>query len=551
MSRIWFGNIAKALKTAAGAIAVCAMLTGTAACGSAQAQEVQDNVISVSGSEPQKPLIPGDTYEPGGMPIVFELFSGLVSANGADHKIVNEVAESITPNADATQYTVKLKDGWKFSDGTPVTSESFTKAWSYTANAANGLVTASFFSNIKGYGDLQNEKGDPNAQLSGLEVKDDHTFVINMSSPDSVFPSELSFCAFMPLPESFYKDPKAFGEKPVGNGPYKLESWKHNQSISLVKNPEYTGVRKVKNDGIDFRVYSQTTAAYSDVQGGNLDLLSSIPDEAMGSFEKVKSIKAYNKTGSNISTLIIPQSMKHFGNDEEGHLRRKAISMVIDRKNITEKIYHGTATVATDFLSPSVSAYSKNVKGNEVLQYNPDEARKLWAQADAISPWSGEFTIAYNADGNYQNWVDAVCNNIKNALGIDAKGAPVPTSSEFGEARDQRKFTGAFRGGWAPDYPSSANYLAQLYDSQYAFGKGRNDGDYVNPQFDSLIQQAYETPDSGKADELYRQSEEILFQDLPAIPLWMANDTAVTTPQVKGVGFTYDGRPVYEDLTKR
>ena len=43
----------------------------------------------------------------------------------------------------------------------------------------------------------------------------------------------------------------------------------------------------------------------------------------------------------------------------------------------------------------------------------------------------------------------------------------------------------------------------------------------------------------------------MLLKDLPVIPLWMANDTAVTTPQVKGVGFTYDGRPVYEDLTKR
>lgn len=310
-------------------------------------------------------------------------------------------------------------------------------------------------------------------------------------------------------------------------------------------------MRVPKNNGIDFVVYNQNTAAYSDVQAGNLDLLSSIPAEAQGSFQTAKNIKAYNEAGSNISTLVIPEKLEHFGNNEEGKLRRKAISMVINRKNITAKIFHGTATPATDFLSPSVSAYSKSIKGNEVLEYNPTEAKKLWAQADAISPWSGTFTISYNSDGSYQTWVDAVCNSIKNDLGIDAKGAPVPTSSEFGDARDNRTLPGAFRGGWAPDYPSSANYLVQLYDSKYAFGKGRNDGDYVNEKFDALMDQAAATPDQDAADKLYQQGEEILFEDLPVIPLWMSNNTAVTTPDISGVGFSYDGRPVYEDLTKK
>lgn len=543
-------NIFRAIKATVCAIAVSALLVGTAACGSASAKEIGDNIIKVSASEPQKPLVPGDTYEPGGMPIVFELFAGLISSNDAAHTIKNEVAESITPNADATQYTIKIKSGWKFTDGTPVTAQSFTKAWSYTANAANGLVTASFFSNIKGFDELQNKDGDPNAQLSGLTIKDDHTFVVNMSSPDSVFPTELGFCAFMPLPESFYKDPKGFGEHPVGNGPYKFASWDHNKEIKIVKNPDYHGVRVPKNNGINFVIYNQTTAAYNDVQAGNLDLLSSIPAEAQGSFQTAKNIKAYNETGSNINTLVIPEKLEHFGNDDEGRLRRKAISMAINRKSMTDKLFHGTATPATDFLSPAVSAYSKSIKGNEVLTYNPSEAKKLWAEADAISPWSGEFTISYNSDGSAQIWVDAVCNAIKNVLGIDAKGAPVPTSSEFGDARDSRTLPGAFRGGWAPDYPSSANYLVQLYDSKYAFGKGRNDGDYVNKEFDALMDKAASTPDQAAADKIYQQSEEILFEDLPVIPLWMTNNTAVSTPNISGVGFSYDGRPVYEDLVE-
>jgi oligopeptide transport system substrate-binding protein len=70
----------------------------------------------------------------GGGKVVDLLFSRLVSFD-AKGDATNEVADSITPNSNATQYTIKLKDGWKFTDGTPVTAESFTKAWSYTANA--------------------------------------------------------------------------------------------------------------------------------------------------------------------------------------------------------------------------------------------------------------------------------------------------------------------------------------------------------------------------------------------------------------------------------
>ena len=117
---------------------------------------------------------------------------------------------------------------------------------------------------------------------------------------------------------------------------------------------------------------------------------------------------------------------------EEGKLRRQAISMAINRDEITNVIFAGTRTPAHDFTSPVIDGYSEDLDGTDVLKYNPDEAKKLWAEADAISPWDGTFKIAYNADGGHQGWVDAVSNSIKNVLGIDASGDPYPT---FAEAR--------------------------------------------------------------------------------------------------------------------
>lgn len=216
----------KALAFAAMACSVAMLLS---ACGgsnsnAASGDTAGSNIITAYNSEPQNPLIPGNTNETGGGKPVDLLFSRLVSFD-KDGKASNEVAESITPNDDATQYTIKIKSGWKFTDGTPVTAHSFVNAWNYTANSANKQASASFFSTIEGYDDLQKPDVDPKATLSGLTVVDDNTIDVKLSQPDSAFPVKAGSHAYMPLPESAFKDPKKFGQHPVSNGPYKFVSW--------------------------------------------------------------------------------------------------------------------------------------------------------------------------------------------------------------------------------------------------------------------------------------------------------------------------------------
>ena len=176
----------KALAFAAMACSVAMLLS---ACGgsnsnAASGDTAGSNIITAYNSEPQNPLIPGNTNETGGGKPVDLLFSRLVSFD-KDGKASNEVAESITPNDDATQYTIKIKSGWKFTDGTPVTAHSFVNAWNYTANSANKQASASFFSTIEGYDDLQKPDVDPKATLSGLTVVDDNTIDVKLSQPDS------------------------------------------------------------------------------------------------------------------------------------------------------------------------------------------------------------------------------------------------------------------------------------------------------------------------------------------------------------------------------
>lgn len=539
----------KALAFAAAACSLAMLLGG---CGSS-AKNAQTNggkvIITVSNSEPQNELVPGNINENAGARPAMLVNSTLVTFDEKGNP-VNEDAESITPNADATQYTVKVKKGKKFSDGTPITAESFVKAWSFVANAKNAQKCASFFQTIKGYADLQKDGTKGDEQLSGLKVVDENTFTVDLEQPDSVFPIKVGYLAFAPLPESFYKDPKAYGEKPVSSGPYLFKSWDHNKQIEVVKNPDYDGPRKAQNDGVTFKVYTDGNAAYRDVQAGNLDMTDNIPDTQTKTFQKDTTVKAYNRPGSVIQQFTIPSSLPHFDvKTEEGKLRRQAISMAIDRKVIINKILNGTASPANEFTSPLTPGYKADLKGHENVEFNAKKAKELWAKADKISKYDGSLTFSYNADGNAKSVFDAVVNSLKNNLGIKAETTPIPTFQEFRNACAKRQIKGAWRAGWMPDYPSAENYLTQEFASVAADGNGSNEGDYRNPKFDDLLKKAASAKPE-EAIKLYQQANEILLEDLPSVPLFYSNAKAVMVPTLKGFTMDWQNMPLYYQLHK-
>jgi len=497
-------------------------------------------IITTNGSEPENPLIPTNTNEVGGGKILDEIFAGLIYYD-ADGKPVNDVAEEITTE-DPQHLTVKLKEGQTFTDGEEVTADNFIKAWNEGAKASNKHLSSYFFEDIEGF------SYDEDSELTGLQQVDDYTFTIALNKPASDFALRLGYSAFYPLPDVAFEDMDAFGENPVGNGPYMLDgegSWQHDVQIDLVRNDDYDGGRKAANGGLTIKFYATQEAAYADLLGGEVDVIDAIPAASLPTFQDELGDRAVNQPSAVFQSYTIGQFLPHFSG-EEGILRRQALSMAIDREQITEKIFSGTRTPAADFTSPVIAGWSDSVPGSEVLKYDPEKAKELWAEADAISPWDGTFQIAYNSDGGHQEWVDAVTNQIKNTLGIDASGAPYPTFAVVREEINNRSIKTAARSGWQADYPGLYNFLGPLYASN----AGSNDGDYSNPEFDDLIAAGISNPDTDAQIEDFTKAQEILFNDLPAIPLWYSNVTGGFSENVENVTFGWNSVPLYYEITK-
>jgi oligopeptide transport system substrate-binding protein len=534
------------IRAAPAVLAVGLLLVASlAGCGGGV---LSPDLVLVNGGEPPYPLIPTSTNDSNGGRIIDRLFAGLMSYDAAGNPS-EEVAQSIE-TADNVNYRIVLKPGWKFTDGSPVTAHSFVDAWNYGALSTNAQLQQSFFSPIDGFDEVSG--GDAKqVTMSGLRVVSDVEFTVRLKAPTIDFLLRLGHSAFYPLPDVAFRDMAAFGRNPIGNGPYRLAdspdgpAWEHNVKIDLRPNPDYHGNRKPHNRGLRFEFYANLDTAYADLLSGNLDVLDTIPPSALPIYKRDLGDNVTSGPVAVKHSLDTPLRLPHFGG-EEGRLRRLALSAAVNRSEICKQIFMGTRTPSRDFTVRSLPGFDPNLPGNDVLNFDPDRARRLWQQADAISAWAGQYVIAYNADAGNQEWVDAVANSVKNVLGIDAIGAPQPTFAGFRTQITNHTISTAFRAAWQGDYPSMIEFLAPLF----ATGAGSNDVGYSNLEFDAALAAAEAAPNLGESDALANAAQRFLMHDMPVVPLWDNIGVVGWSAEVKNVRVTWNGLPDYENIAK-
>ncbi|MBA0051395.1 ABC transporter substrate-binding protein [Streptomyces sp. AJS327] len=492
------------------------------------------DVVRASWTDPQNPLEPGNTNEVQGGKVMDMIFEGLMEYDAETGEAKEAVAESIDTD-DQRNFTVKLKKGRTFSDGTKVTAKSFVDAWNYAALVSNKQVNAYFFQYIEGYEDVHpsDEGGKPSARtMSGLRVKDDHTFTVRLTQKFSQWPETLGYRAFAPLPRAFFTDHDGWLDKPVGNGPYRVDRYTKGQSMKLVRNKEYRGDEKPKNGGVELKVYTDNNTAYTDLQASNVDVVDDVPASQLKNAKKDLGDRYVNQPAGIIQTIGFPLYDEGWSGQKGVDLRR-GLSMAINREEITKKIYHGTRVPAGDYTSPVLGergGFDKEMCG-ETCTYQPGKAKRLIEDAGGLP--GGKVTLTSNVDtGSHRQWMDAVCNSINDVLGKNNACAVNPIST-FGEFRKDvfgKKMKGPFRSGWQMDYPLIQNFLQPIYYSDAS----SNDTGFSDKRADGLMDKA--NAESGKkAISTFQDAQRQILKQLPAIPLWYQNGTAGFSERVSGV----------------
>lgn len=516
--------------------------TGLVAC--VPGPSFPDGMFGVYLTEPENPLIPANTTENQGSMVVNALWTPLVTFDKQSKDVTYEgVAESVTSRDNQT-WTISLKQGWTFHDGSPLTAGSYVRSWNHAALSTSAFGGSYFFSNIEGYEDLQAKEGaEPAAtEMSGLRAVDDHTIEVRLTKPFAIYPLTLGYHAFDPLPEAYYADPDAFGKKPIGTGPFMADTeWTVGRGMTVRRYDDYQGPDKAKSEGVVFQVYTELNTGYTDVMAGNLDLLKDLPPDALANAEDVFEDRYAEQPRPDITSLGFPLYDQRF---DDVRVRR-AISMAIDREAITEAIFFGTRVPADSFGSPVVEGYRSGACG-EWCTYDPDRARDLLNEANF--DFSEPVDLWFNGGAGHDSWMTAV-GNLLRKVGITYRLQGNLQFADFLGKRDAKEITGPFRDGWIMDYPSLYSFLSGQYSTAALAPAGSNTSFYSSPDFDAALEagDAAATIDEATAD--YQRAEDMLITDLPATPLFYGLDQAVWTPRLSNVAFDIKGEVILADIT--
>ncbi|MGW1588098.1 peptide ABC transporter substrate-binding protein [Streptomyces sp. NPDC002386] len=530
-------------RRAAGAVVLALVAT---ACGGGAGGAGGAGVLTSSWGDPQNPLEPANTNEVQGGKVLDMIFRGLKRYDPRTGQAKDMLAESIE-TTDSTNFRVRVRDGWTFSNGEKVTARSFVDAWNYGASLRNNQKNAYFFGYIQGYDKVHPDSGGQTADtLSGLRVTGPLTFTVRLNQKFSSFPDTLGYVAFAPLPRTFFTDHAAWVGKPVGNGPYRVRSYTKGAAMALEKWDAYPGRDRALNEGVSLLVYTDNNTAYTDVLAGNLDLVDDVPATQLKNVRTDLDGRYINTPAGILQTLAFPFYDPRWNTDGARKVRT-GLSMAINRAQITRTLFRGTRTPATDWTSPVLGAkggYQSGLCGH-ACDYDPGGARKLVQEGGGIP--GGQLKITYNADsGSHKQWVDAVCNSINNALGNDRAcvGNPIGTFADFRNQISRHKMPGPFRAGWQMDYPLIQNFLQPLYYT----GASSNDGTWSNKQFDRLVDQANAETDTARSVALFQQAEGVVRDNMAAIPLWYQNGSAGYSARLSRVALNPFSVPVYNEI---
>lgn len=510
------------------AVAIAA-LVAAGACSTENAPGASGggDTFSVGIDEPDH-LTPGQAT--GAFDEVHALFAPLVKLDG-NNELTYVQAESVT-SGDNKVWTIKIRPGWQFHNGEKVTAKSYVDAWNYTAYGPHAWANNGQFATIEGYDALNPAKGEPTAEkLSGVKVIDDTTIQVTLTAPDSQFPYRItpSEPGFYPMPQAAYKDLKSYDEAPIGNGPYEMDGkWEHDVQVKMTVYGDYQG-EKPKTENLLFKIYSDSTTAYTDALDGAVDIVS-VPQEKYTQLKKDFGDRYYAFDAVSIDWLGFPLWDKRFQNKK----LRQAISLAIDRDALNDAIFGGFYAPAKSLTPPT--AIGGGTTNCDFCDFNKKRAKELLAEAGG---WSGQMQIWYPGGVGYDQTFDAIANQIRQNLDIpDVKTKALPGFIEFGEARDGKTITGPFRGHWGSLYPSMQNALTALFTEH---GEGQSgSGYYSNPKVSQLIAEGNAASAPEAAVEKYKQAEGVIMDDFPVVPLFYAKYIYAYSSNVSNVIIGHD-----------
>jgi oligopeptide transport system substrate-binding protein len=424
--------------------------------------------------------------------------------------------------------TLNLRRNVRWTNGKPVTAGDYVWSWLRTISPELGADYAYQFYGIKGaeaYNGCRSNCAAARAKV-GLKALGPYKLRIQLVSPQPWFIQQLSHTSFLPVHKATVNKYGRKWTEPgniVTNGPFKLASWRHDASVTLVKNTKWRNAKSVKLTRIEMPIIVDGTTAETAFQAGNVDVnTNALPPASVPKWKKTKFFKVFKALG----TYFYGFNVKSITDVNQ----RRAMAFAIDRTQIVKYVTQAGQVPARGF-TPDGIAGGPTITKNSSMPARAQPAKAKSFMAKVRNPKRNIRLFMNNSPGH-----------IKIATAVQAfwKELGLDVTLRVMEWAQYLQFLGpppnsdvdVYRLGWIYDFPDAYNGLVLwLGDS------GNNNTNWKSAKYDALVKKAEGTPNDAARHKVYQQAENMLTGPsgaLPIMPIYWYTFTALVKENVKG-----------------
>ena len=481
-----------------------------------------------NGTEPDSldPHRAGGTWESN---IIGDMFLGLTTED-VQGKAIPGSAESWTVSEDGLTYTFTLRDGLVWSDGVPVTASDFVFAFRRIIDPMTAARYASLLFPIKNAYAINTGQMGP--EQMGVRAVNSQTVEITLEAPAPYLPQLLSHQTTFPVPQHVLDQHGEDWVKPgnmVTNGAYVLDEWMSNAHVKARKNPLFYDSDNVAIDTVYYYPIEDARTAVKMFKAGEIHMnIATAGFPAPQMKELMEELTGEARVFPWLGNQYLPMNVTKPPFDD---LRvRKAVSMLIDREIINERIVAVGNRTAYAFVPPETANHQSGAEvgfADMPMDERITQAKRLLAEAGYTESNPLRFEVIF------RNSYD----NTRRMAGIAAmlRRAGVIADVAANEARISynRMEAGDYQmgdAGWVADYNDPYNFLYLLMCDAGPMNWPK----YCNPAYDALIREASITLDMNERARLMSEAEQVMLDDHPVVTMDFSTHRNLVSKRVRG-----------------